>query len=91
MTLYLTVAFLLQIRDIRPATLFRKTFQTNDKITDLIALHKKLVYEERSTFDFLMIDYIKLSKSLSALRTRTHIFENEEYEQAFALDSIWAC
>ena len=84
-TLNLTAAFLLRIRDTRQVTLFGKTFLNNDKITDFIALFKKLVYEE-GDYGYLLIDFTKFSEN--ALALRSHIFEDEGYERAFTLDSI---
>ena len=56
-------AILLRIRDTRQVSLFWKTFLSDGKITDFIALFKKLVYWEEE-YGYLMINF-------------THIFEDE--------------
>ena len=70
-TLNLTAAFLLRIRDTRQVSLFGKTFLNNDKITDFITLFKKLVYEE-GEYGYLLIDFSKFSDS--SLHLQTQIF-----------------
>ena len=55
-TINLSVAFLHRIRDVRQVTLFGNTFLSNDKITDFIALLKKLVFEEQN-YGYLMLNF----------------------------------
>ena len=84
-TLNLTAIVLLRIRDTRQVSLFGKTFLNNDKITDFIALFKKLVYDD-GNYGYLLFDFTKFSESPLALRT--HIIEDGGHDRAFTLATI---
>ena len=81
-TLNLTAAFLLRIRDSRQVSLYGNTFLPKEKINCFLELYKQVVFKERK-YGYLMIDFTKFSENPLALRS--YIFEDEGYERACQL------
>ena len=81
-TLNLTAAFLLRIRDSRQVTLYGNTFLPKEKINCFLELYKQVVFKERK-YGYLMIDFTKFSENPLALRS--YIFEDEGYERTYQL------
>ena len=81
-TLNLTAAFLLRIRDSRQVSLYGNTFLPKEKINCFLELYKQVVFKERK-YGYLMIDFTKFSENPLALRS--YIFEDEGYERAYQL------